>query len=152
MPTMLSSTYLALCLFVGQNLAHKDFSNFKLLEAKPTEEKHRQLLNYMDEYFPEDYVDFWNSPNEPFVEYLVRNDVLEDIEKIAKQGNLTYRIKIDNFQVAVEDQMRQIRDAEGDLSFREPGVAGNPLNDFDFFNYHRLDDINDYITQVNVSK
>ncbi len=126
-----------------------EFSGFKLFQAKPTSEEHRKLLIDMDEYFPEDLVDFWSDPNVDTVEFLVKVDLAENVENLLKSQNISYRIKVDDFQVVVDEQMRHIRDAEGEFSFRAPGESPNPRNDFDFFNYHRLDDIEDYITQVN---
>lgn len=103
----------------------------------------------MDEYFPEDVVDFWSNPNEETVEFLVKSELVEQIGELLGTQNVTYRIKVDDFQVVVDEQFRHIRDAEGEFAFRDPGgERPDPYNDFDLYNYHRLDDIEQYITQV----
>ena len=51
--------------------------------------------------------------------------------------------------MVVDEQMRHIRDAEGEFSFRAPGDRPPDFRqDFNLFNYHNLDDIERYITQV----
>ena len=52
----------------------------------------------MDQFYPEDVVDFWRDPNEDTVEFLVHGDAAEDLSDWLKQNNITYRIKIDDFQ------------------------------------------------------
>ena len=65
---------------------------------------------------------------------------------------LPYRIKIEDFQMVVDEQMRHIRDSEDEFHFRAPGGNIDPRKQFNLFNYHRLDDIYDYITQVNYKR
>ena len=36
-----------------------DFTGFKLFQARPETDRHKELLNQMDENLPEDLVDFW---------------------------------------------------------------------------------------------
>ena len=102
----------------------------------------------MDENLPEDVVDFWSNSNEETVEFLVNASLIEKVSELLSKENLPFRIKIENFQMIVEEQMRHIRDAEGEFKFRSPGEKPDPRQDFNLFNYHRLDDIYNYVTQV----
>ena len=52
----------------------------------------------MDQFYPEDIVDFWGDPNEDTVEFLVHGDAAEEISAWLNQENITSRIKIDDFQ------------------------------------------------------
>ena len=61
-------------------------------------DKDRELLDQMDQFYPEDVVDFWRDPKEDTVEFLVRGDLAEDLSAVLEQENITFRIKIDDFQ------------------------------------------------------
>ena len=82
------------------------------------------------------------------VEFLVNGSLIQPVSELLTQENVPFRIKIDDFQMAVEEQMRHIRDAEGEFIFRSPGDKPDPRKSFNKFNYHNLDDINNYIIQV----
>ena len=82
------------------------------------------------------------------VEFLVNGSLIQPVSELLTQENVPFRIKIDDFQMVVEEQMRQIRDAEGEFIFRSPGDKPDPRKSFNKFNYHNLDDINNYIIQV----
>ena len=43
-----------------------------MIQAKPENDRGRELLKEMDEFYPEDVVDFWSDPKEDTVEFLVR--------------------------------------------------------------------------------
>ena len=47
-------------------------SGYKLIQAKPENDRDRELLKEMDEFYPEDVVDFWSDPKEDTVEFLVQ--------------------------------------------------------------------------------
>ena len=47
-------------------------SGYKLIQAKPKNDRDRELLKEMDEFYPEDVVDFWSDPKEDTVEFLVQ--------------------------------------------------------------------------------
>ena len=47
-------------------------SGYKLIQAKPKNDRDRELLEEMDEFYPEDVVDFWSDPKEDTVEFLVQ--------------------------------------------------------------------------------
>lgn len=112
-------------------------------------EKHRELLQQLDEFLPEDVVDFWSNPSyQETVEFLVKSETVDEIRNLMEKEELPYRIKIDDFQVIVDEQMRHIRDAEGEFQFRVRPGKPDPRKDFNLFNYHRLDDIESYVTQV----
>ena len=90
-----------LCLFYKPCLGQKNdenFSGYKLFQTKPKTEKDRQLLDEMDQFYPEDVVDFWRDPKEDTVEFLVHGEASEDLSTWLKQENITFRIKIDDFQ------------------------------------------------------
>ena len=82
------------------------------------------------------------------VEFLVNGSLIQPVSELLTQENVPFRIKIDDFQMAVEEQMRHIRDAEGEFIFRSPGDKPDPRKSFNKLNYHNLDDINNYIIQV----
>ena len=82
------------------------------------------------------------------MEFLVNGSLIQPVSELLTQENVPFRIKIDDFQMVVEEQMRQIRDAEGEFIFRSPGDKPDPRKSFNKFNYHNLDDINNYIIQV----
>ena len=90
-----------LYLFHHPSLAQKsdeNFSGYKLFQTKPKTEKDRQLLDEMDQFYPEDVVDFWRDPKEDTVEFLVHGEASEDLSTWLQQENITFRIKIDDFQ------------------------------------------------------
>ena len=90
-----------LCLFQEPCLGQKNdenFSGYKLFQTKPKTEKDRQLLDEMDQFYPEDVVDFWRDPKEDTVEFLVHGEASEDLSTWLQQENITFRIKIDDFQ------------------------------------------------------
>ena len=76
----------------------ENFSGYKLFQTKPKTEKDRQLLDEMDQFYPEDVVDFWRDPKEDTVEFLVHGEASEDLSTWLQQENITFRIKIDDFQ------------------------------------------------------
>ena len=82
------------------------------------------------------------------MEFLVNGSLIQPVSELLTQENVPFRIKIDDFQMVVEEQMRHIRDAEGEFIFRSPGDKPDPRKSFNKFNYHNLDDINNYIIQV----
>ena len=43
-----------------------------MIQAKPENDRDRELLKEMDEFYPEDVVDFWSDPKEDTVEFLVQ--------------------------------------------------------------------------------
>ena len=47
----------------GLTLAEEpdDFSGFKLFQVKPKNDQDRELLGRMDDFYPEDVVDFWRA-------------------------------------------------------------------------------------------
>ena len=47
-------------------------SGYKLIQAKPKNDRDREVLKEMDEFYPEDVVDFWSDPKEDTVEFLVQ--------------------------------------------------------------------------------
>ena len=47
-------------------------SGYKLIQAKPENDRDREVLKEMDEFYPEDVVDFWSDPKEDTVEFLVQ--------------------------------------------------------------------------------
>ena len=47
-------------------------SGYKLIQAKPENDRDRELLKEMDKFYPEDVVDFWSDPKEDTVEFLVQ--------------------------------------------------------------------------------
>ena len=51
-------------------------SGYKLIQAKPENDKDRELLKEMDEFYPEDVVDFWSDPKKDTVEFLVQGRLL----------------------------------------------------------------------------
>ncbi len=51
-------------LIKGQNEGADDngiFSGFKLFQARPESDRHREILTQMDENLPEDVIDFWSN-------------------------------------------------------------------------------------------
>merc|ERR1712106_626337 len=65
-----------------KGLAQEDDENFsghKLFQTRPKNDKDRELLDTMDQFYPEDVVDFWRDPNEDTVEFLVHGDAAEDL-------------------------------------------------------------------------
>ena len=59
--------------------------------------------------------------------------------------NLSYSIKIENFQSSIEEELRQIEEESASgLEFRDPS---NRLA-FDLFNYHKLDEIDQYLNAI----
>ena len=139
---------LSSCLF-GLTLAEgpDDFTGFKLFQVKPKNDQDRELLGRMDDFYPEDVVDFWRDPKEDIVEFLVHGDLAEDLTLVLEEANITSRIKIDDFQMVVDEERRKIADAEGEYNFRE-GDAPTFRSAFNLFNYHNLEEIEDFITQV----
>ena len=102
----------------------------------------------MDEFYPEDVVDFWRDPKEDTVEFLVHGDVAEEISPVLKNENVTFRIKIDDFQMVIDEEERKIADAEDEFNFREGNGPPTFRSQFNLFNYHQLDKIEKFITQV----
>merc|ERR1719215_591585 len=140
---------LTLLPLIGTSLGVGDFTGFKLFQAKPQSDKNREFLNQIDEFYPEDVVDFWSNPNSETVEFLVKRELTEELGLLLENQNVSYRVKLDDFQMVVDEQMRHIRDAEGEFSFRAPGDRPPDFRqDFNLFNYHNLDDIERYITQI----
>ena len=74
----------------------------------------------MDDYYPEDVIDFWSYPQEKSetVEFLVHTELVPEINALLEKDNVTYRVKFDDFQMIVEQQMRDIKDTELDFDFR----------------------------------
>ena len=62
---------------------------------------------------------------------------------------MTYRIKLDNIQKSVDEEMRHIEDDEGEFTFRFDGGPTDSRSEFNLFNYHPLEKIYDFVTQVN---
>ena len=69
----------------------------------------------MDEFYPEDVVDFWTDIRSETVEFLVQVNITDDLIDLLEQENVTYRVKIDDFQRVVDDEMRNIEYAEDPL-------------------------------------
>ena len=63
---------------------------------------------------------------------------------------MTYRIKVDNVQKSVDEEMRHIEDDEGEYTFRFDGGPADSRSEFNLFNYHPLEKIYDFVTQVNL--
>ena len=61
---------------------------------------------------------------------------------------MTYRIKLDNIQKSVDEEMRHIKDDEGEFTFRFDGGPTDSRSEFNLFNYHPLEKIYDFVTQV----
>ena len=140
---ILSSCLLGLTLAEGPD----DFSGFKLFQVKPKNDQDRELLGRMNDFYPEDVVDFWRDPKEDIVEFLVHGDLAKDLTLVLDKANITSRIKIDDFQMVVDEEKREIADAEGKYSFREGNVP-SLRSAFNLFNYHNLEKIEKFITQV----
>ena len=64
---------------------------------------------------------------------------------------MTYRIKLDNIQKSVDEEMRHINDDEGEFTFRFDGGPTDSRSEFNLFNYHPLEKIYDFVTQVKPS-
>ena len=61
---------------------------------------------------------------------------------------MTYRIKLDNIRKSVDEEMRHIKDDEGEFTFRFDGGPTDSRSEFNLFNYHPLEKIYDFVTQV----
>jgi len=123
-------------------------SGYKLIQAKPENERDRELLKEMDEFYPEDVVDFWSDPKEDTVEFLVQGVLVKDVCEFLEKENVTYRIKVDNIQKSVDEEMRHIEDDEGEFTFRFGGGPTDSRSEFNLFNYHPLEKIYDFVTQM----
>jgi len=136
-------------LFLAQLEVNADFSGYKLYQAKPALEEDRELLTQMDDYYPEDLVDFWSYPydEKETVEFLVHANLTGEIDEILDAHNVSYRVKFQDFQMIIEEQMRHIKDTQLEFDFRVPGIP-DERKDFDLFNYHKLKDIDRYLTVV----
>ena len=63
--------------------------------------------------------------------------------------NLTYSIKIEDFADSINNELRQIEEeSSSGLQFRDPS---NRLA-FDLFNYHKLEEIDEYLNSIENSK
>ena len=59
--------------------------------------------------------------------------------QIPEKQNATYRIKLDNIEKSVDEEMRHIEDDEGEFTFRFGGGPTDSRSEFDLFNYHPLE-------------
>ena len=107
-------------LFLAQLEVNADFSGYKLYQAKPALEEDRELLTKMDDYYPEDLVDFWSYPydEKETVEFLVHANLTGEIDEILDAHNVSYRVKFQDFQMIIEEQMRHIKDTQLEFDFR----------------------------------
>ncbi len=127
-----------------------DFSNHKLFTATPKSEADLQVLRDLDGNVPEDVIDFWSEAVEvgASVEFLVDGAFAPEVSRILTEANVENSIKVDGFQRMIDEQMKQIWDEDGKFILRSPGQLPNPRKDFNLFNYHDLDAIYSYISQV----
>lgn len=145
---MLATVTLVFLAFTGA-LCQGDFTGHKLFQAKPQTKEHVEILRSLDENIPEDAIDFWSNPNEETVEFLVSPELAGPVGKVLEEAGVTFRVKFDDIQMLIDEQFRHIRDEEGEFIFRAPGQGRpDPRTDFNLYNYHALDDINDYVSQV----
>ena len=75
--------------------------------------------------------------------------LVKELCKFLEKENMTYRIKLDNIRKSVDEEMRHIEDDEGEFTFRFGGGPTNSRSEFNLFNYHPLEKIYDFVTQVN---
>ena len=85
-------------------------------------------------------------------QFLVNASLVEQITDILTNESLPYEVLVDDFQTVVDDEMKQIQDSSENFKFRNPGDVPDPRKQFNLFNYHRLDDIYQYLNQVIISK
>ena len=85
-------------------------------------------------------------------QFLVNATLVEQITDILTNESLPYEVLVDDFQTVVDDEMKQIQDSSENFKFRNPGDVPDPRKQFNLFNYHRLDDIYQYLNQVIISK
>ena len=81
-------------------------------------------------------------------QFLVNASLVEQITDILTNESLPYEVLVDDFQTVVDDEMKQIQDSSENFKFRNPGDVPDPRKQFNLFNYHRLDDIYQYLNQV----
>ena len=65
-------------------------SGYKLIQAKPENDRDREILKEMDDFYPEDVVDFWSDPKEDTVEFLVQGRPFVLLVFSYYQGSLPY--------------------------------------------------------------
>jgi len=118
--------------------------------ASPETERHYEILKQLDDNLPEDVIDFWSHHGE--TQFLVNASLVEQITDILTNESLPYEVLVDDFQTVVDDEMKQIQDSSENFKFRNPGDVPDPRKQFNLFNYHRLDDIYQYLNQVIISK
>ena len=117
---MTAITTVVLFLVLASIEAKTDFSGYKLYQAKPASDEQKELLTQMDEYYPEDLVDFWSYPydEKETVEFLVHGNLTSEIDGILDQHNVTFRVKFEDFQMIIDEQMRHVRDTQLEFDFR----------------------------------
>ena len=117
---MTAITTVVLFLLLASIEAKTDFSGYKLYQAKPASDEQKELLTQMDEYYPEDLVDFWSYPydEKETVEFLVHGNLTSEIDGILDQHNVTFRVKFEDFQMIIDEQMRHVRDTQLEFDFR----------------------------------
>ncbi len=144
------ATFVAVILAIANFVSAVDFSGHMLLQANPNSEEHLKILRELDEKVPEDVIDFFSEPVSvgTTVEFLVEGLYLEEVKKILTEADLEFEVKADNYQRMIDDQMKQIWDEDGKFILRSPGEVPDPRKDFNLFNYHDLDSIYAYISQV----
>ena len=81
--------------------------------------------------------------------FFSKGALVKDLCKFLEKENVTYRIKLDNIQKSVDEEMRHIEEDEGEFTFRFGGGPTDSRSEFNLFNYHPLEKIYDFVTQVN---
>lgn len=147
MPAQLrSALILVFCMLVYAHAQDSNSLGFQLFQVKPRNDMDRELLKEMDEFYPEDAVDFWSHPKDETVEFLVQGELVEDLCSFLTKKNITYRIKNNNVQKSVDEQMKQVVDEEDEFTFRFHKESNKA--EFDLFNYHKLEDIYSFVSQM----
>ena len=110
-------TYMLGLLFLGSTAAAADFTGFHVFQAMPENEQGKQLLKEMNNYYPEDVVDFWSYTTENNVEFLVDGKLCEEVRQLLRNANITYKVMTDNYQENIDQERREILAAEADCTF-----------------------------------
>ena len=111
----------------------------------------RRKIKIRQVFFHSFFVLFFRSHHGE-TQFLVNASLVEQITDILTNESLPYEVLVDDFQTVVDDEMKQIQDSSENFKFRNPGDVPDPRKQFNLFNYHRLDDIYQYLNQVIISK